>query len=37
LASALREAGQKLNQDQAAGDVGQYAGRAAGQVERLSR
>ena len=37
LASALREAGQKLNQDQAAGDVGQYAGRAASQVERLSK
>ncbi len=37
LASALRDAGRKLNQDQAAGDVGQYADRAAGQVERLSK
>jgi len=37
LASALRDAGRKLNQDQEAGDVGQYADRAAGQVERLSR
>jgi hypothetical protein len=37
LASALRDAGRKLNQDEAAGDVGQYADRAAGQVERLSK
>jgi len=37
LASALRDAGRKLNQDQAAGDVGQYADRAAGAVERLSK
>lgn len=37
LATALREAGRKLNQDQQAGDFGQYADRAAGQVERLSR
>lgn len=37
LASALRDAGQKLNQDQGAGDVGRYADRAAGQVERLAK
>jgi len=37
LASALRDAGRKLNQDQAAGDVGQYADRAAGAVERFSK
>ena len=36
LATVLREAGQKLNQDQQAGDFGQYADRAAQQVERLS-
>ena len=37
LATALREAGQKLNQDRQAGDFGQYADRAARQVERLSK
>jgi uncharacterized protein YjbJ (UPF0337 family) len=37
LATALREAGQKLNQDEQAGDFGQYADRAAQQVDRLSR
>ena len=37
LAQALREAGTKLNADQQGGDFGQYAGRAAQQVERLSR
>ena len=36
LAQALREAGNKLNENQQAGDFGQYAGRAAQQVERLS-
>jgi gas vesicle protein len=37
LAEALREAGRKLNEGQQAGDFGQYADRAAGQVERLSK
>ena len=37
LAQALREAGNKLNENQQAGDFGQYAGRAAQQVERLSK
>jgi len=36
LAGALREAGRKLNEGQQAGDFGQYADRAAQQVERLS-
>lgn len=36
LAEALREAGRKLNEGQKAGDFGQYADRAAQQVERLS-
>jgi len=36
LAEALREAGRKLNEGQQAGDFGQYADRAAQQVERLS-
>jgi vacuolar-type H+-ATPase subunit H len=36
LAQALREAGQKLNEGQQAGDFGRYADRAAQQVERLS-
>jgi len=36
LADALREAGRKLNEGQQAGDLGQYADRAAQQVERLS-
>jgi uncharacterized protein YjbJ (UPF0337 family) len=36
LAAALREAGQKLNQDQQAGEFGHYADRAAQQVDRLS-
>jgi len=36
LAEALREAGRKLNEGQQAGDFGQYADRAAEQVERLS-
>ncbi len=36
LADALREAGRKLNEGQQAGDFGQYADRAAQQVERLS-
>ena len=36
LAEALREAGHKLNEGQQAGDFGQYADRAAQQVERLS-
>jgi hypothetical protein len=37
LATALREAGQKMNADQQAGNFGQYADRAAQQVERLSK
>ena len=37
LAEALREAGRKLNEGQQAGDFGQYADRAAGQVERISK
>ena len=36
LADALREAGRKLNEGQQAGDFGQYADRAAQQVEKLS-
>lgn len=36
LAEALRETGRKLNEGQQAGDFGQYADRAAQQVERLS-
>ncbi len=36
LAGALREAGSKLNEGQQAGDFGQYADRAAQQVEKLS-
>jgi hypothetical protein len=36
LAEALREAGRKLDEGRQAGDFGQYAGRAARQVERLS-
>jgi hypothetical protein len=36
LAEALREAGHKLNEGQQAGDFGQYADRAAQQVERVS-
>jgi len=36
LADALREAGNKLNEGQQAGEFGQYADRAAQQVERLS-
>jgi hypothetical protein len=36
LAGALREAGRKLNEGEQAGDFGQYADRAAQQVERLS-
>jgi cell division septum initiation protein DivIVA len=36
LAEALREAGRKLNEGEQAGDFGQYADRAAQQVERLS-
>jgi uncharacterized protein YjbJ (UPF0337 family) len=36
LAGALREAGRKLNEGQQAGDFGQYADRAARQVEKLS-
>ena len=36
LADALREAGRKLNEGQQAGDLGQYADRAAQQVEKLS-
>lgn len=36
LADALREAGRKLNEGEQAGDFGQYADRAAQQVERLS-
>jgi uncharacterized protein YjbJ (UPF0337 family) len=36
LAGALREAGRKLNEGQQAGDFGQYADRAAQQVEKLS-
>lgn len=36
LAGALREAGHKLNEGQQAGDFGQYADRAAQQVEKLS-
>lgn len=36
LADALREAGRKLNEGQQAGDFGQYADRAARQVEKLS-
>jgi hypothetical protein len=36
LAQALRETGRKLNEGQQAGDFGQYADRAAQQVERLS-
>jgi hypothetical protein len=36
LAEVLREAGRKLNENQQAGDFGQYADRAAQQVERLS-
>jgi len=36
LAEALREAGHKLNDDERAGDFGQYTDRAAQQVERLS-
>jgi len=36
LAEALREAGRKLNEGEKAGDFGQYADRAAQQVERLS-
>lgn len=36
LADALREAGRKMNEGQQAGDFGQYADRAAQQVEKLS-
>ena len=36
LADALRETGRKLNEGQQAGDFGQYADRAAQQVEKLS-
>jgi uncharacterized protein YjbJ (UPF0337 family) len=36
LAEALREAGRKLNEGEKAGDFGQYADRAAQQVERFS-
>jgi hypothetical protein len=36
LAGALREAGRKLNEGEQAGDFGQYADRAAQQVEKLS-
>ena len=36
LADALRDAGRKLNEGQQAGDFGQYADRAARQVDRLS-
>ena len=36
LAEALREAGRKLNEGQQAGDFGQYADRAAQQLERVS-
>jgi hypothetical protein len=36
LAEALREAGRKLNEGEKAGDFGQYADRAAQQVQRLS-
>lgn len=36
LAGALREAGRKLNEGEQAGDFGQYADRAAQQVERFS-
>ena len=36
LAQALRETGRKLNEGQQAGDFGQYADRAAQQVERFS-
>jgi len=36
LAEALREAGRKLNEGQQAGEFGQYADRAAQQLERLS-
>jgi hypothetical protein len=36
LAGALREAGHKLNEGEQAGDFGQYADRAAQQVEKLS-
>lgn len=36
LADALREAGRKLNEGQQAGDLGQYADRAARQMEKIS-
>jgi uncharacterized protein YjbJ (UPF0337 family) len=36
LAGALREAGRKLNEGEQAGDFGQYADRAAQQLERVS-